>query len=122
MSNTDYDSKAQFLEAVRDGGAEIDGVEYFTEGEGSATTYKARSDDSEKEVTKSEVEDAWDEHQDNETEATDDPEEVPLGTFYYSQSNWEDQHRKTLEKLLSEEGWYIDSEVDSGGYRIKTKI
>jgi hypothetical protein len=121
MSDTDYESKAQFLRAVRDDGAEIDGVEYFTEGEGNATTYMARSDGDEQELTKAEVEDAWDEHQESNSEASNESEEVHLGTFYYSQSNWEDQHRETLEELLSTEGWYIDSEVDSGGYRIKTE-
>jgi hypothetical protein len=32
MSDTDYDSKAQFFEAVRDDGAEPDGVESDTDG------------------------------------------------------------------------------------------
>lgn len=127
-SDVDYDSKAQFIEAVRDEGAVLDGVEYFTKGEGSSTSYHARTDDGEVEdISKSDVEDAWDQAQRDSNEGTDakddEPEAVHLGTFYFSQSNWdEDVDRETLEAILDEAGWYIDGEVDSGGYRVMASL
>lgn len=125
-SDVDYDSKAQFIEAVRNEGAVLDGVEYFTEGKGSSTSYHARNDDGEVEdINKSDVEDAWDESRGDSGGANgveeEQPEEVHLGTFYFSQSNWTDQDRESLENLLDQAGWYIDGEVDSGGYRIKAE-
>ena len=77
MSERDYESKAQFLEALRDEGAVLDGIEYFTEGEGSATSYKARNEDGEVEsVTKSEIEAVWDAvNDDDETDDQDGDEE-----------------------------------------------
>lgn len=128
MSETEFDTKAQFIEAVKEDGAELGGVEYFTEGEGSATTYHARGEDGEEEqVTKAEIEAVWDELHNGDDEEEDEEEddgleEVHLGTFYFSQSNWDqDADRETLEDILDEEGWYIDGEVDSGGYRIKAE-
>lgn len=125
-SDSEYATKEQFIEAVRDDGAELDGLTYFTEGEGSATTYYSRNEDGEEEqVTKSEIEAVWDAiHGDTENEDEEDegPEEVHLGTFYFSKANWDtEQDRETLEDMLEDAGWYIDGEVDSGGYRIKTE-
>lgn len=126
MSEIEFDTKAQFIEAVREDGAELDGVTYFTEGEGSSTTYHARNEDGEEEqVTKSEVESVWEavnQDGDEEAEEEDDgPEEVHLGTFYFASSWDEDADREQLEAMLDKAGWYIDGEVDSGGYRIKTE-
>ena len=125
MSERDYESKAQFLEAVRDEGAVLDGIEYFTEGEGSATSYHARNEDGEVEsVTKSEIEAVWDAIQgDDEPEGQDsdeeEPKEIHLGTLYYSKSNWDDdQHLDEFEDALAELGWEITGDVESGGYRI----
>lgn len=128
MSNTDHESKAQFLEAVRDEGAVLNDVEYFTTGEGSSTSYKKRTDDGEVEgITKSDVEVAWNEALENgeedEGEAEEkELEEVHLGTLYYSKSNWDDEHREQLERALAELDWKICSEVESGGYRIGTRV
>lgn len=106
MSDTKFDTKAQFIEAVKEDGAELGGVEYFTEGVGSATTYHARGDDGEEvQVTKAEIEAVWDElhngdDEEDEADEDDGPEEVHLGTLYYSQSNWDqDEDRETLEKF-----------------------
>lgn len=125
MSEQEIDTKAQFIEVVRDDGAKLDGVTYFTEGDGSATTYHARNEDGEEEqVTKSEVEAVWEavhgEADDEADEEDDGPEVVHLGTFYFSKANWTDEDRETLEGLLDEADWHVDGEVDSGGYRIKT--
>ncbi|MFB6101686.1 MAG: hypothetical protein ABEJ73_03900 [Haloplanus sp.] len=125
----EYESKDAFFEAVRDSGAVLGEHEYFTEGSGSATSYKVRTDDGEVEdVKKADVEAAWEdahngdsEEAEEEEETDDEPEEVHLGTFYYA-SSWDtEDDRETLEDLLEEAGWYIDGEVDSGGYRIKTE-
>lgn len=127
-NDTEYETKNAFIEAVKDGGASLGGVEYFTECEGSATTYHARgADGDEDQVTKSEIESLWDELTNSggdeaEVEEDEGPEEVHLGTYYFSQSNWdEDSDRETLGEILKDAGWYIDGEVDSGGYRIKTE-
>lgn len=127
-TETEYETKTEFIEAVREDGAELDGLEYFTRGEGSGTTYHAMNAEGEEEqVTKGEVEAVWDavhrdEGDDAEEQEDEGPEEVHLGTFYHSQSNWdEDADRETLEEILEDAGWYIDGEVDSGGYRIKTE-
>jgi hypothetical protein len=67
-SETEYATKEQFIEAVRDNGAVVGDTEYFTEGNGSATSYKARTDDGEiEDVNKSDVEAAWDEHHNSDT-------------------------------------------------------
>lgn len=122
-----FESKSEFIEAVREDGAELGGVEYYTEGEGSATTYHARNEEGEEEqVTKGEIEGLWDElrgEEEDEEEQEDEeegPEEVHLGTFYFASAWDEDEDREQLEAMLNEAGWYIDGEVDSGGYRIKT--
>ncbi|MFD1644661.1 hypothetical protein [Haloarchaeobius litoreus] len=127
-AEAEFDSKEAFFAAVRDGGAVLGELEYYTEGSGSATSYKARTDDGEVEdIKKSDVESAWEEHHDAEPndesgEEDDGSEQVHLGTFYFSKANWDtDQDRETLEEMLEEAGWYIDSEVDSGGYRVKTE-
>ena len=132
MSEDDYESKAQFIEAVRDGGAVLGDNEYFTEGEGRSTSYKLRTNDGEvDDISKSDVEDAWEEAQvvadeddtsdEEEDEQGDRSAEVHLGTLYYSQRNWDDdQHRADLEAALTELGWSITGEVESGGYRIGT--
>lgn len=124
----EYESKEAFFEAVRDSGAVLGEYEYFTEGSGSATSYKVRTDDGEVEdVKKADVEATWEEHHNgdsvDEVEETDDePEAVHLGTFYFSKANWDTEaDRETLEDLLEDAGWSIDGEVDSGGYRIKTE-
>jgi len=127
-TEAEFESKEAFFEAVRDSGAVLGEVEYFTEGSGSATSYKARTDDGEVEdVKKADVEAAWEEHHGSDSDEDADeedegPEEVHLGTLYFSKANWDtDADRETLEDLLDEAGWYIDGEVDSGGYRIKTE-
>lgn len=123
MTEGDFDTKAQFLEAVREDGAVLGELEYFTNGDGNATSYKARTDDGEVvDVKKSDVEAAWNETQgeSSDNDGDDEPEEIHLGTFYYASGWEEDDHRETLEDLLEEAGWYIDGEVSSGGYRIST--
>lgn len=132
MSENEFDSKEQFIEAVREDGVEIDGRTYFTEGEGSSIRYRAEDEDGEVEsITKSVVEDAFedafgdsdegDEGNEAEKEEDEGPDEVHLGTFYFSKANWEEEDRATLEDMLESQGWFIDGEVDSGGYRIKTE-
>lgn len=128
MSEHEYESKEQFLEEVREEGAVLNEVEFFTTGEGQSTSYKKRSDEGDVEdVTKAEVEAAWEEvHDDSEEEEqdadeVDEPEQIHLGTFYYSKSNWDDdQHLADLEDVLTDLGWEITGEVESGGYRIGT--
>lgn len=126
-TETEYESKTKFLEAVREDGAELDGLEYFTRGEGSATTYHSMTEDGEEEqVTKSEIEAVWDaihNREDDEAEQDEDegPEEVLLGTLYHAKAWDEQEDRDTLEEILEDAGWYIDGEVDSGGYRIKAE-
>lgn len=129
-AETQYESKEQFIEAVREDGAVIGDTEFFTTGSGSSIRYKARDNEGEVEsVTKSDAVEAWEEAhngeseeaEEEEEETDDEPEEVHLGTFYYA-SSWDTEaDRETLEDLLEEAGWYIDGEVDSGGYRIKTE-
>lgn len=119
-----FDSKEAFFEAVKDGGAVLGEMEYFTEGSGSATSYKARTDDGEvKDVKKPDVEAAWDEANGAESEDGEDDgvEEVHLGTFYYASAWDESEHLPELETLLEEAGWEITGEVSSGGYRISTE-
>lgn len=126
-TEAEFDSKQEFIEAVQEDGAVLGNTEYFTKGSGSATSYKARTDDGEiEDVKKADVEAAWEEchggDEAEEQESEDEPEEVHLGTFYFSKANWDTEHdRETLEDILEEAGWYIDGEVDSGGCRIKTK-
>ncbi|WP_435128406.1 hypothetical protein [Halobaculum sp. D14] len=126
-TEAEFESKEQFFEAVRDEGVVLGDLEYFAEGSGSATSYKARTDEGEVEdVKKADVEAAWEEHHGGEDaeeqEEEAESEEVHLGTFYFSKANWDtEQDRETLEEMLEEDGWYIDGEVDSGGYRIKTE-
>jgi hypothetical protein len=127
-AEAEFDSKEAFFEAVKNDGAVLGAIEYFTEGSGSATSYKARTDDGEVEdVKKSDVEAAWEEHYGSDTgedssKEDEGPKEQHLGTFYFSKANWDtDRDRETLEELLDGAGWYIDGEVDSGGYRIKCK-
>lgn len=125
-TEAEFESKQEFIEAVQEDGAVLGDTEYFTKGSGSATSYKARTDDGEiEDVNKADVEAAWEEHhggdEAEEQESEDVPEEVHLGTFYFSKANWDtEQDRKMLEEVLDEAGWYINGEVDSGGYRIKT--
>lgn len=129
MSDNEFDSKEAFIEQVREDGVEIDGRTYFAEGSGSSIRYKAEDDDGEVEtVTKSVVEDAFDEAfgeadegDEGEPEEDEGPEEVHLGTFYFSKANWQEEDRERLEEMLESEGWRIDGEVDSGGYRIQTE-
>lgn len=119
-----FDSKEAFFKAVKDGGAVLGEMEYFTEGSGSATSYKARTDDGEvNDVKKSDVEAAWDEAHGVESEDGEDDEvqEVHLGTFYYASAWDESEHLPELETLLEEVGWEITGEVSSGGYRISTE-
>jgi len=60
MTDSEFDTKAQFIEVVREDGAILDDVEYFTEGEGSSTTYYARNKSGDEEqVTKSEIKAVW---------------------------------------------------------------
>lgn len=126
-TEAEFDSKQEFIEAVQKGGAVLGDTEYFTKGSGSATSYKARTDDGEiEDVNKADVEAAWEQRHGGkdaeEQESEDNSEEVHLGTFYFSKANWDtEQDRETLEDILEEAGWYIDGEVDSGGCRIKTK-
>lgn len=120
MTETNYDSKEAFIEAVRDDGAVLGDKEYFTEGEGSSTSYKVRFDDGEVEdVTKADVEEAFEAVTGEETTERDgEPKEVHLGTFYYA-SAWDDNHHLAdLEQALDELGWKITGEVSSGGYQI----
>ena len=61
-TEAEFESKEAFFEAVRDSGAVLGEHEYFTEGSGSATSYKVRTDDGEVEdVKKADVEAAWEE-------------------------------------------------------------
>ena len=127
-TDAQFESKTQFIEAVREDGAELDGLEYFTRGEGSATTYHSMTKDGEEEqVTKGEVEAVWDAvHSDEgdkaEEQEDEGPEDVHLGTFYFSKSNWDEEvDRETLEEILAEADWEIVGEVSSGGYKIQTE-
>ena len=133
MTLDEYDTVAQFIKAVREEGVVIDDTKYFTTGEGKGTSYKRQTDDGVEDISKADVEAAWktavsegsQSYGSNETDAAEayhdsnESESIPLGTFYYSQRNWDDtQHYEELESILAELGWEITGEVDSGGYRI----
>lgn len=124
FAEAQFDSKEAFFEAVKESGAVLGEMEYFTEGSGSATSYKARTDDGKvNNVKKSDVEAAWDDAHgaESEGEEEDEAEEVHLGTFYYASAWEEEKHLPELKRLMEEEDWKITGEVSSGGYRISSE-
>ncbi len=111
MTESDFDTKAQFLEAVRNDGAILGEMEYFTNGDGSATSYKARNDDGEVEdVTKADVEAAWEEHHESEDAEDKEEEDLPDEAQWGDEDAYEEGDRVTV-MYTSSRG----SEVEKAG-------